>query len=101
MSDEAPFSKRLKEARIRAGLTQHELGVLAGIDEENASAKMNQYEQGVHIPKFPRLKDLAKALQVPTAYFYAESNELAELLYGYEKLSNKSKQAIRKLTKPS
>jgi len=99
MSAEAPFSMRLKEARIRAGLTQHELGVLADIDEDNASAKMNQYEQGVHIPKFPRLKDLAKALKVPTAYFYAESNDLAELLYAYEKLSNKNRQALAKLIK--
>ena len=99
MSVEAPFAKRLKEARIRAGLTQQELGVLAGIEEENASAKMNQYEQGIHIPKFPRLKDLAKALKVPTAYFYAESNDLADLLYAYEKLSSQGRQAIAKLIK--
>lgn len=97
MPPEAPFAKRLKEARTKAGLTQQELGVLAGIDEANASAKMNQYEQGVHIPKFARLKDLAKALKVPTAYFYAESNELAELLQAYEKLSGQNKQAISKL----
>ena len=100
MSEEAPFSKRLKEARIRAGLTQHELGVLAGIIEDNASAKMNQYEQGIHIPKFPRLKDLAKALNVPTAYFYAESDELADLLYAYGKLSNKNRQVITRLVRP-
>lgn len=99
MSAAAPFSKRLKEARMRAGLTQHQLGVLAGIDEDSASAKMNQYEQGVHVPKFDRLKDLAKALKVPTAYFYAESDELAELLYGYERLSVKNKQAIGRLMK--
>jgi len=80
-------------------LTQHELGMLAGIDKENASAKLNQYEQGVHVPKFPRLKDLAKALQVPTAYFYAESQDLAELLYEYESLSNKQRQTIESLFK--
>ena len=81
------------------GLTQQELGVLAGIDEDNAGAKMNQYEQGVHIPKFPRLKDLAKALQVPTAYFYAESDELAEILYAYERLSKKNRNTLVKLIK--
>ena len=86
-------------ARIRAGLTQHELGVLAGLNEDHASAKMNQYEQGVHIPKFPRLSDLASALHVPTAYFYAEADELAELLYVYEKLSKKDRQALAKLIK--
>ena len=81
------------------GLTQQELGVLEGIDEDNAGAKMNQYEQGVHIPKFPRLKDLAKALQVPTAYFYAESDELAEILYAYERLSKKNRNTLVKLIK--
>lgn len=81
-------------------MTQHQLGVLAGIDEDNASAKMNQYEQGVHIPKFDRLRDLARALKVPAAYFYAESDDLAELLYSYGKLSNKARQAIAKLIRP-
>ncbi len=84
-----PFSKRLKEARLRAELTQHQLGVLAGIDEDNASAKMNQYEKGIHIPKYERLRDLAKALNVPTAYFYAETDELAELLINYSMLNRK------------
>ena len=72
---------------------------MVGREEDNASAKMNQYEQGIHIPKFPRLKNLAKALKVPTAYFYAESNELADLLYTYEKLSSQSRQAIGRLIK--
>lgn len=40
------MARRLKEARQRAGLTQERLGVLAGIDEMSASARMNQYERG-------------------------------------------------------
>ena len=99
MSAKAPIAKRLKEARKRAELTQQQLGIYAGLDEDNASAKMNQYEQGVHIPKFQRLKDIASALKVPTAYFYAESDELAELLYHYEKLSKKERQNIIKKIK--
>ena len=90
----APIHIRLKEARLKAGLTQRQLGILAGIDEENASAKMNQYEQGVHIPKFPRLKDLADALGVPTAYFYAEEKELAELLYQYGNMIRSKKKSV-------
>ena len=88
---DSPFKIRLKEARTRAGLTQEKLGILAGIDESNASAKVNQYEQGTHIPKYPRLKDLASALGIPTAYFFAESDELADLIYRYGKLSEKEK----------
>jgi len=34
--------KRLKEARLRAGLSQYKLGVLAGLDEASSSARMNQ-----------------------------------------------------------
>jgi transcriptional regulator with XRE-family HTH domain len=92
----APFSKRLKQARERAGLTQHQLGVLANLDEEHAGAKMNQYEKGVHIPKFPRLKDLATALNVPPAYFYADDDELAELLYSYGRLTKAKRRALLK-----
>lgn len=54
---------------------------------------MNQYEKGVHIPKYERLRDLAKALNVPAAYFYAETKELAEPLIAYSQLS-KTKQAL-------
>ncbi len=43
---------RLKEARLRAGLSQQKLGILAGIDEATASARMNQYERGIHTPDF-------------------------------------------------
>ena len=87
------FHKRppLHSERIRIAICDNG----RGIDSENASAKITQYERGVHIPKFPRLKDLADALQVPTAYFYAESEELAELLYAYEGLSRKDRQKIR------
>lgn len=96
MAIDSPLNKRLKEARLRAKLTQEKLGILAEIDESNASAKVNQYEQGTHIPKYPRLKDFAAALGIPTAYFYAESDDLAELIYCYGKLSDKKKAQLLK-----
>lgn len=55
-----------------------------------------QYEKGVHIPKFPRLKDLATALNVPTAYFYADDDELAELLYNYGRITRAQKREMLK-----
>lgn len=91
MAIDSPIKTRLKEARTRAGLTQEKLGILAGIDESNASAKMNQYEQGTHIPKYSRLKEIAAALSIPSAYFYAESDDLAELIYCFSQLNDKEK----------
>lgn len=49
MPDASVFSIRLKVARLRRGLTQMQLGVLAQIDEYSASARINQYERGKHL----------------------------------------------------
>ena len=74
------FARRMKAARERLGISQMELGVRAGIDEFSSSARINQYERGKHAPDFLTAKHLAKALGVPTAYFYAEDDNLAELV---------------------
>ncbi|KJZ03246.1 helix-turn-helix domain-containing protein [Pseudoalteromonas piscicida] len=76
-NDESPFPKRLKEARKRKGLSQKQLGILAGMDEFSASARMNQYEKGVHAPDFKTVKALAKVLDVPTAFLFCEEDELS------------------------
>jgi len=76
----ATLAKRLKEARLRAGLTQAKLGVLAGIDEASASARMNQYERGKHEPDWLTVQRIAQVLDVPVAYLYAEDDATAEML---------------------
>ena len=76
----SPFPMRLKEARLAKGLSQKNLGIIAGIDEFSASSRMNQYEKGKHTPDFTTLKRLAEVLGVPTAFFYCEEDWLAEML---------------------
>jgi len=46
----AVFAKRLREACEAVGISQKQLGILAGIDEFGASAWINQYKRGKHIP---------------------------------------------------
>ena len=70
-------AKRLGEARLRSGLSQKKLGILAGIDEFSASARINQYERGKHIPDLRTVERIAKVLEVPSAYFYAVEDDLA------------------------
>jgi transcriptional regulator with XRE-family HTH domain len=80
------FATRLKEARKRAGLSQEGLGVLAGIDEMSASARMNQYERGKHEPHSSMVARLAEVLAVPMSFFYEMDDEVAKLLvFLYEK----------------
>src|SRR5882724_9000007 len=80
------LAKRLKEARLKAGLSQERLGVLAGIDEMSASARMNQYERGKHAPDWLTVQRLAAVLQVPVAYLYADDDATAELLLAFHAL---------------
>jgi transcriptional regulator with XRE-family HTH domain len=93
--DELPVvSRRIREARIRADLSQEKLGVMAGIDEFSASARMNQYERGKHTPNYQLVNRLAKILELPTAYFYAEDDQIAELLVIYGRLSVRARKRL-------
>lgn len=69
---------RLKEARLKAGLSQQKLGILAGIDEATASARMNQYERGTHTPDFALACRLAEVLSIPACYLYTVEDDLAK-----------------------
>lgn len=74
---------RLKEARLKAGLSQQKLGILAGIDEATASARMNQYERGIHTPDSALACRLAQVLKIPSCYFYAVEDDLALIIFNY------------------
>ncbi len=70
----------MREMRLIKGLSQRELGIRIGIDPSVSSARINQYERGKNEPSFPVVKLLAEILEVPAAYFYAEDDQLAELI---------------------
>ncbi|MDS7907817.1 helix-turn-helix transcriptional regulator [Klebsiella pasteurii] len=74
---------RLKAARLKAGLSQERLGILAGIDEATASARMNQYERGIHTPDFALACRLASVMGIPACYFYAVEDDLADIILEY------------------
>jgi transcriptional regulator with XRE-family HTH domain len=88
------FSRRLKEVRLDMALSQKKLGILAGIDEFAASARINRYEKGVHQASIEVVRHLAKVLEVPVAYFYTEDDELASLVRLWPKLDSEKKKNI-------
>lgn len=96
MSDTSPIPARLKEARTRAGFSQKELGIRAGIDEFSASPRINQYEKGKHTPDYLTLKRLAEVLDVPVPFFLAEDANLAELIRRYGQLNRSERQRLIK-----
>ena len=88
------FSKRLKQARFDAGLSQKELGILAGLDPFVARTRINRYEQDVHAADLSTAKRLAKALHVPTAFFYADDDRLARMIRAFSELDTLQQEKI-------
>jgi transcriptional regulator with XRE-family HTH domain len=97
------IGRRLRRARETTEYSQKKLGIAAGFDRFSASPRINHYETGRHYPNFPVMKRLAKLLKLPTAYFYAEEDDLAELIVLYSRLSERRKKELLKnlrLSKP-
>lgn len=88
------FGRRLREARLRAGIAQDKLGVMIGLDEGSSSARMSRYESGVHEPSFVWVVKMADALKVPAAYFYCDDDRLAEIMLAYAILSEKKRKSL-------
>lgn len=94
MSGVSVVAKRLKEARLRAGISQKQLGIRAGIDEFSASARINQYERGKHMPDLQTLTRLAEVLKTPVPYFYCEDSDLAEVIARFSTLSKEQRRKL-------
>ncbi|MBB5441433.1 MULTISPECIES: helix-turn-helix domain-containing protein [unclassified Paraburkholderia] len=88
------FGGRLKEARLRAGLSQKSLGIAAGLDPSVASTRINRYELGIHKVDYPFACQLATELSVPTAYFFTEDDDLAELILLYGQASKRTRSRL-------
>lgn len=88
------FAYRLKLARKEKKLSQERLGILAGVEESSASARMNQYERGKHVPDYLMLTRIAQALDLPPAYFYTEDDVLAEIIKYCHQMTEQQKAEV-------
>jgi transcriptional regulator with XRE-family HTH domain len=85
------FAKRLRQARDRTGLTQMQFGVFAGIEEFSASARINQYENAIHTPRFETAKQLSVAAAVPPSFLYEPNDTLADIILAAGDLSEEKR----------
>jgi transcriptional regulator with XRE-family HTH domain len=92
--EKSVFGRRLREARLRAGIAQEQLGWMIGLDESCSSARMSRYETGIHEPAHLIVQLLAKALDVPSAYFYAEDDNLAEWILIFSQMKSSQRKAM-------
>nr|WP_283150499.1 helix-turn-helix transcriptional regulator [Silvimonas soli] len=85
---------RLKKIRKEAGLSQKAVGIAAGLDPNVASTRLNRYELGIHQVEHAMAKKLAEVLKVPTAYFFAEDEELAEFILLFARADEATKKRL-------
>ncbi|MDP5135707.1 helix-turn-helix transcriptional regulator [Rheinheimera baltica] len=95
MASQTPFPARLKQVRKARGLTQKALGVRIGFDVSSADSRMNHYETGRHLPDYDVAKKLADELDVPVAYFFCDSDEMADLLMSFHKLTAEQRKKVQ------
>jgi transcriptional regulator with XRE-family HTH domain len=88
------FAKRLKSARLIAGLSQEKLGTEAGLEESSASTRMNRYELGKRAPDVDLVQRLAAVLNLPVSYFYAVNDEEAWLLVMFHRMSRADQKKV-------
>jgi transcriptional regulator with XRE-family HTH domain len=72
--------RRMRSRREDLGWPQEKVGVLIGIDESSARARISRYELGVHEPPVATARLIAAALNVPLPYLYCEDDDIAALL---------------------
>lgn len=90
----AIFAKRLKAARALRGLSQRALGGMVSGDKANGSVRINRYEQMVNRADMDTAAELARALDVPLAYLFAEDDDQAELLLTFNSLSKTARSKL-------
>ncbi|CAB3753040.1 helix-turn-helix domain-containing protein [Paraburkholderia solisilvae] len=88
------FGKRLREARLRAGLSGQAVGVRIGVDETAAATRISRYETGDRAPAHEIAALLADALGVPAAYLYADDDTTARLLLALGRLRAKDRTRV-------
>ena len=88
------FGKRLRALRVDNGYSQKQLGIMIGLDDGVASARMNQYEVGSHSPKFDLASKIANALGVSTSYFYADDEQTAQAILLFSKIKKEQQRSV-------
>lgn len=63
------YCKKLKFAREKLGMTQHELATKLGV----SASSIGMYEQGRRLPDYDTLIRLCSILRIPICYFFSKN----------------------------
>ncbi|GAB3091440.1 hypothetical protein GCM10027159_05180 [Lysobacter terrae] len=75
-------------------VSQRALGALLGMTKKTGSVRINRYEQQASKADMETAAAMAKALDVPLAYLFAESDDLAEMILAFSKLAKSERTSL-------
>lgn len=80
------FGPRLRELRNQSELSQERVGVMIGLEESSARARISRYETGEHDPSEATALKIAEVFGVPLAYFYCADQRLGDIIRCYDRM---------------
>lgn len=75
-------------------ISQRALGALIGMTKKAGSTRINRYEQQTSKADMDTAAALAAALNVPLAYLFADSEDLANWILAFREIPPSQRQAI-------
>ena len=75
-------------------VSQRALGAMLGMTKKNGSVRINRYEQQTSRADMDTAAEIAAALDVPLAYLFAESEELAGWILLFEKADRETRNEL-------
>ena len=83
------------------GLSQRALGALVDKDQskDKGAVRINRYEQQVNRADMESAAELAKALDVPVAYLFADDDQLAEVILRFASLAQDQRAEVLRMLK--
>ena len=75
-------------------VSQRALGAMLGMTKKTGSVRINRYEQQTSKADMETASAMAKALDVPLAYLFAESEDLAEMILTFSKLAKAERASL-------
>ena len=92
------FAHRLREVRLRMGVSQDKLRKKIAMDGTVASTRISHYESGVQELPIKTARDIANPLYVQLCYRYCDHDRLAEIILAPNELpAHSQKQLLRSL----
>ncbi|NCC27818.1 MAG: XRE family transcriptional regulator [Gammaproteobacteria bacterium] len=91
------FGQRLRQLRNQSELSQEKVGVMIGLEESSARARISRYETGEHDPSEATALKIAEVFGVPLAYLFTPDQRLGDIIRCYDRMDEAGRARLAEL----